>query len=443
MGDNLQSCRHDQHELFIYSLVPTNGANPFTPADFDIDLPLRFTRAEVIWRDHLPFLPWADELVARGARPSYYTISFFEIESLLLEFVDMTALVLCAVRVMIIDAALSAAVDAVFRIMNFMRINNFVDSQCSSRAHFISIAHAAKLQLSPIDIAVFTIRASEVCNFESTRGAAYGGTMGWLQEWTWARAQGREGCFNTTIWILSLLGPRASMVSRSAPSRLTSIAYASRFGSAFIGAHTEFTFSSAEVASQLPGWVRTFKWPSELAIQPTDEEHWQAPAFSEFLRAYRFAQASPANKSMMVADVFDKVLAVLPSLASLAGEATPLQTYHAFRPLLKVFEISSDPLLSDWQTLDGRIIISSMLEIVVSMPPSAELLAQRVSMLLDDERATLRVHAGRAVSGSKADDGASGFKASIDPMKYEHHDSSSLGEASDSGGAASGGAGEG
>ena len=199
-------------------------------------------------------------------------------------------------------------------------------------------------------------------------------------------------------------------MSRSAPSRLTSIA--SRFGSAFIGAHLEFNFSSAEVASQLPVWVRSFKWPIELAIKPTDEEE----AFSEFLRAYRFSQlqASLANKSMMVADVFDKVLAVSPSLASLCGEATPLQAYHAFRPLLKVFDIASDPLLGDWQTLDVRVW--GMLEIVASMPPSAELLVQRVGMLLDDECATVWVHAGRADSGSKAEDGASGFKASIDPM---------------------------
>ena len=262
-----------------------------------------------MWRDHLLFLPRADELVARGtgarsrSRPSYVysTISFFEIESPLLGFVDMTAL--RAVRA--IDATLS--IDTVFRIFNFMRINNFVGSPCSSRAHFISMVHAAKLvlQLSPTDISVFTNRASGVCGFEA-RDAACCEAMGWLQEWTWARAQDREGSFTTTIWILSLLGPRASKASRPAPSRLTSIASTRTFGSAFIGAHTEFTFSSAEVSSQLPGWVRAFKWPSELAIKPTDEEQ----AFSKFLRAYRFAQASQADKSTMVADVFDKVLAV-------------------------------------------------------------------------------------------------------------------------------------
>ena len=50
-----------------------------------------------------------------------------------------------------------------------------------------------------------------------------------------------------------------------------------------------------------------------------------------------------------------------------------------------------------------------VLEIVASMPPSSELLVRRVGTLLDDERATLRVHAGRADSGSKVEDGASGF----------------------------------
>ena len=85
--------------------------------------------------------------------------------------------------------------------------------------------------------------------------------------------------------------------------------------------------------------------------------------------------------------------------------------------LLKVFEVPSAPLLNEWQTMEGRV--SGMLEIVASMPTSADLLVQRVSMILDDERATLRVHAGRADSGSKADDGAAGFKASIDPLSIK------------------------
>ena len=126
VGGNLSSCRHDQHKLLTYA----NGANPFAPADFDIGLPLRFTRAEFIWRDHLPFLPWADELVARGAslRPSYATISFFEIENHMLGFVDMTALR----TERLIDAALSVGAVFRIRILNFMRLNNFVDCSTTS-----------------------------------------------------------------------------------------------------------------------------------------------------------------------------------------------------------------------------------------------------------------------------------------------------------------------
>ena len=101
--------------------IPTGGANPPAPSDFDVDLPLAFTRAgaEFIWRNHLPFLPRADELVARGARPSYSNTPFFEIERFLLGFVDMTAL--RAVRA--IDATLSVEAVDVFRIFNFMRIS--------------------------------------------------------------------------------------------------------------------------------------------------------------------------------------------------------------------------------------------------------------------------------------------------------------------------------
>ena len=50
------------------------------------------------------------------------------------------------------------------------------------------------------------------------------------------------------------------------------------------------------------------------------------------------------------------------------------------------------------------------------MPPSSELLVQRVSIILDNERANLRVHAGRSDIGSKSEDGAAGFTASIDPL---------------------------
>ena len=40
------------------------------------------------WRSLLPFLPWADEVVAAGVSPSSATISYFELEALLLILLD-------------------------------------------------------------------------------------------------------------------------------------------------------------------------------------------------------------------------------------------------------------------------------------------------------------------------------------------------------------------
>ena len=158
--------------------------------------------------------------------------------------------------------------------------------------------------------------------------------------------------------------------------------------------------------------VRAFKWPTELSATPMDESE----ALSEFLRAYRFSQASAADKSAMVAGVFDKVLMATPFLAKLAGQATPLQAYHAFRPMIKVFEITPDvPLLSDWQTLDGRV--DHMLEIVASMPLSADLLVKRVAMIMDDQKATLIAHFPRA-DGTKITAGVEGFTAGVHPTSF-------------------------
>ena len=387
--------------LPIFYQTPLNGVDPPGPGDFDADLPLRFTRGELRWRKIVPFLQWADEAVPRGSLINYSTVSFFEIEALLMDTVDITALR----AEYVVDTTL--AVSAVFRILNFIRLQGWFSeaSPCSSYEHFIRTVRSNKLTLSPTELSIFTIRPIDVCKF-LPRVVAYSLDHRWLQLWTWEKARDREGRLTTTMWILKLLGSRASLASRAIGSRLTSIA--ARFGAAFIRNNAEFTFTEQELAAQVPVWVRAFKYPSELSVTPVDE----AEALSEFLRAYRFSQASPADKSTMVADVFDKVLVATPSLAKLAGDADPLQAYHAFRPLLKTFEITSDPLLSDWLTLDSRV--AGMLEIVASMPLAEDLLSKRVNMIIEDEKATNRGYTGK-LDVARVPGEVDGFTASIDP----------------------------
>lgn len=133
--------------------------------------------------------------------------------------------------------------------------------------------------------------------------------------------------------MLRLFGPRATVVSRSSPSRLTSLA--ARFGDAFARAYPEFTFSAQELAAQVPKWALEFKWPFELSTTPNSEDE----ALSDFLRVYRYAKASLPGKSSMIADVFDKVLAFAPMLKLVCGRATPLQAFNALRASLKVFDL--------------------------------------------------------------------------------------------------------
>ena len=78
----------------------------------------------------------------------------------------------------------------------------------------------------------------------------------------------------------------------------------------------------------------------------------------------------------MVADVFGKVLSVPPSLAGLAGEATPLQACHALQPLLNPRYPSAYYLringttqcMKLWTKLDSKSTSALQANIATNMP---------------------------------------------------------------------------
>ena len=72
----------------IVFAVQTDGVTPVMPANFDKHCPVVVSRSAYRWRSLLPFLPWVDEVVAPGSLPSSATISYFELESLLLIVLD-------------------------------------------------------------------------------------------------------------------------------------------------------------------------------------------------------------------------------------------------------------------------------------------------------------------------------------------------------------------
>ena len=94
---------------------------------------------------------------------TYSTVSFFEIETLLLNITALHA-------ESIIDA--SIAITTVFRILNFIRLQGWFNSPCPSYEHFIRAVRANKLNLPSLDLAIFTIRVTNVCKFQA-RVVAY------------------------------------------------------------------------------------------------------------------------------------------------------------------------------------------------------------------------------------------------------------------------------
>ena len=75
----------------IQYAVQTDGVTPVLPANFDAHLTLVVSGPAYRWRSLLPFLPWADEAVAAGVSLSSATISYFELEALLLILLDFLA----------------------------------------------------------------------------------------------------------------------------------------------------------------------------------------------------------------------------------------------------------------------------------------------------------------------------------------------------------------
>ena len=107
-----------------------------------------------------------------------------------------------------IDTAIFAT--AVFRVLSFIRLQGWFNSHIPSYENFIQVVRANKLYLPPANLAIFTIRDTDVCRFEA-RVAPCGMDHRWLKQCTWGRACDRDGRFTTTMRILKLLGSRASL----------------------------------------------------------------------------------------------------------------------------------------------------------------------------------------------------------------------------------------
>ena len=109
-------------------------------------------------------------------------------------------------------------------------------------------------------------------------------------------------------------------------------------------------------------------------------------AISNFLRMYRYETMDTATKSLLISEVFDRVLALCPQLRIFAGDSHAMDACNAFRPMLAVYDISKHPLLEDWQAL--YLALTPLHAMVADIEAGSDRLMARVpvQLAMEDKR---------------------------------------------------------
>ena len=362
----------------IQYAVQTDGVTPVLPANFDAHLTVVVSGPAYRWRSLLPFLPWADEVVAAGVSPSSATISYFELEALLLILLDFQP---TASAHSPIDTGLKP--DFMDRVLRMLAQADIITRPMVDEEAFFGVVFPyvqglqspanAFLQVVPTAIVAFT-----------PRGAPYADDLEWLESLTWAKLKSSRGSYAEARWFLRLLGPRASRDSRqNADARLALMSKQLFAGWASI--YEDFAFPPQVTAGQVAAWFTNLKWPMALNSPMPDLNK----AISDFLRMYRYETTDTATKSLLIAEVFDRVLALCPQLRIFAGDSHAMDAFNAFRPMLAVYDITKQPLLEDWQTLD--IALTPLHDMVADIGSGSDRLMARVQLAMEDKRKEMAV----------------------------------------------------
>jgi hypothetical protein len=107
-------------------------------------------------------------------------------------------------------------------------------------------------------------------------------------------------------------------------------------------------------------------------------------AISDFVRMFRYETMDTATKSLLISEVFDRVLALCPQLRVFAGDSHAMDARNAFRPMLAVYDIFKHPLLEDWQALG--LALTPLHDMVADIGAGSDRLMARVQLAMEDKR---------------------------------------------------------
>ena len=201
----------------------------------------------------------------------------------------------------------------------------------------------------------------------------------WLQSLTWKKLRSSRGSYAEAHWFLRFLEERATKEARQdADQRLVLVAR--QVFSGWASVFTDFSFTPAVSSGLVATWFTSLKWPMAINAPMPD----LTDAITDFLRMYRFVTTDTASKSLLVAEVFARVLKLCPQLHLIAGDAHAMDAFNAFRPMLTSYDIARHPLLEDWQALDLALV--PLRGMPMDVDPGANKLMSKVQLVIEDRR---------------------------------------------------------
>ena len=331
--------------------------------------------------------PGEAEPQCAGVSSSSATISYFELEALLLILLDFQP---TAEAHSPIDTGLKP--DFIDRVLRMLAQADLITRPIADEEAFFSLVFPYVQGLQSPANAFLQVVPSAIIEF-SARGVPYAGDLAWLDSLTWKKLGSSRGSYAKARWCLRLLGPRASRDSRqNADARLSLMSKQLFAGWASI--FEDFAFPPQVTAGLAAAWFTSLKWPMALNSPMPDLNK----AISDFLRMYRYETTDTATKSLLIAEVFDRVLALCPQLSIFAGDSHAMDACNAFRPMLAVYDISKQPLLEDWQTLD--IALTPLHDMVADIGAGSDRLMARVQLAMEDKRKEMAVKDTNASTAS-------------------------------------------
>jgi hypothetical protein len=180
--------------------------------------------------------------------------------------------------------------------------------------------------------------------------------------------------------IAYFLGPRTGSDRSDKESRATSVA--TIIHDAFFQQHGDVHLDGGHEALQILDWFSKIRYPKEFLVEMPSSRM----ATTELLQICCYSKGPNATRSDITDRVFDRVLAVAPSLQELCLGVNHSDARQLLDLLLGVFDVTVPPLLSSWLHINCELKDSGRLAMVQDLGSGKGSLLAKVLRIGEDIR---------------------------------------------------------